>query len=248
MANFIERVVWFEPNEHTTNFQLNATFADGTQSTYNFTKNGESWEPVGTQDGRLQIILPGIDGKFQVKSYEDDVWSKLQPVYSNSAHSVNGDEVNLIRIVFDRTFDFTTNIIGEVAHSWNLFDTTETKPIYLSSYTQKVVLPKPLYSETRFYGWGLLNETIPSSITHSATWTLDNVHFYAPISWTRHLDDTNANDDSWTVVHREDYGDVNNGLDALMAMPVVNNQYKLIPLYYSSGNMSFIKDTADYRE
>lgn len=244
MADFLEKVIWFEPNEFTTIFTLTAIFADGTQSVYNFTKQDNVWLASDNNDNRLQITPPGAENKFMVKGYENDAWSQLQPVYANASASVNGEEVNLIRVVFDKTFDFSTNIIGSTAHSWSIFNENDLKPIEITSYTPTITLPVSTISNSNFYGWGLLNETVPESELQ----TLDNIHYYAPISWYRHVDIHNTNGDPWNVVHRENYSDVNRGLDNLMSMPVVNNQYKVIPLYYSAGRPSFKQYLTDYRQ
>lgn len=60
MGNLISKVWWFNPNDHTTHFELHAMFTDNTTSVYVFRKVGTSWEPTGEpHDDRLVIMLPG---------------------------------------------------------------------------------------------------------------------------------------------------------------------------------------------
>lgn len=94
MRNLISKAWRFNPNTHTTRFELHAVFTDNTTSVYVFRKVGTSWEPTGKpHDDRLVITLPGNEhSSFIVRTYDGDSyrssWHRFMQSRSNPWNEV----------------------------------------------------------------------------------------------------------------------------------------------------------------
>lgn len=248
MGNLISKVWWFKPNAHTTYFELHATFTDNTTSVYAFRKVGASWEPTGeSHDDRLVIMLPGNEySSFIVRTYDNDPYMSITPVYGNGHMTVTSDEIQLTRIHFPTEEEFDINdvvyISGDATQyepAWNLWEmfdrATDLQDIFVSSLTESITLPPYKLPHAYFDGWCILDETAdPIKVQFPGTDV--NPKYRVKSSWYRLMQ---SRSNPWNEVGLEDTED-SRGLKTLLSKASLNGTYRMIPIGYSSGDWSYV--------
>ena len=247
MRKLINKSWWYRPNAYTTTLTLMATWSDGTSSVYEFRKSGSSWSPVGDHDGELLIYLPDDSTTaFRVRAYKDRPFVKLDATYGNATTQAQATQVNLRRIVFDRNIDndaifyrFNPQTFqnGSV---WDLFNDKDLRDVYITNLTEGITLPNEKYPMGAWAGWGLFNETCPvSAMVTRATIGAEEIKHMPVSSYIYN------SAEGFPVVDKE-------GMKALIGNetdgfnPNVNGVFKLLPLYKSSGQITWWMDKKDY--
>lgn len=246
MAKLIKKAWTFRPNAYTTVFSLTATFANGETSVYSYRKVDVSWEPVGTHDTRLAIMLPSrLGGAFIVRSYENDPYTSITPSYANEHTTVESEPVNLLRISFpvdeyDNNAPFYHFTNNTDKFMWDLFNQEDLYDRYITNLTDSVEVPQLKVPDgfANYYGWGLLNETCPVEKMSARSFNPATGEYvmYMPVS-----DEIPEISQGFPVINAQKLANI-------MQQPCVNSRYVLLPLIKSTGMVTWWEDTKDYRE
>ena len=241
MRKLIRKVWTYRPNKYTTVLTLTASWSDGTSSVYSFNRSGSSWIPSGTHDEKLLIYLPTEKvGMFRVRAYEDCPFVKLECGYGNSRVSKNTKDINLRRIVFDRSIDDEAIFyrFGRGMYYgnsiWGMFDENDLSDIYLTNLTESVTLPNNKVSNGSWDGWGLYNETCPEDRM--------KIRYVSGSTKVRHMPVMQTfltTNPGFPVIGKEK-------IDEMVTKPNVNGVFKLLPLYEFNNSLAWWPYENDY--
>lgn len=248
MVKLINKAWWYRPNAYTTQFELTATWSDGTTSVYTYIKSDSSWILQGDHDGKLLITVPNKEGgSFIIRAYTNNPFTSLNAVYSNATSSNAAEQIDLKKFIYDRTIDndaifyrfsgFSgTSHVGwdEDWSVWEIFDFKDLGDVYITNLTEGFKLPERKDPFGPFEGWALLNETCPESEMKNRTTGGSYDVKKMPVSWYM-----NYTDPAFPTVSKEQE-------DIMLAMPNIGGVYKLLPLYKTSGMPTYNVDTTDY--